>query len=185
MVFFVFKERHKENSITGKVDISIFVVFLASYTSAWLIVAVTVERWGAVTLPHKAKVLFTRKRSYIAVAAIAMFFIVFDIPYLLTFGILKIPVPNVDSLSNTTSVELSSNSTLATEGGLEKTINVCAPDKYYILFPYTGWMAYGLAAYNLVPFVFLMVGNITIIKVITRASLARKMMSSRGKPCWM
>ena len=109
-----------------------------------------------------------------------MFFIVFNSPYLLTFGVLEIPVPNVDSVSNTTLVELSSYSPLMTEGGLE-TINVCAPDKCYILFPYTGWMAYGLAAYNIVPFVFLMVGNITIITVITRASAARQRMSSRGK----
>ena len=136
------------------------------------------ERFGAVTVPHKAKVLFTRRGSYIAVAAIAMFFIVFNVPYLLTFGI---PIPDVDPSIGGSSGEVSSNSPFTTERSFEKTINVCAPDKNYILFPYTGWMSYGLAAYNIVPFLVLMVGNITIITVITRASAARKRMSSRGK----
>ena len=138
----------------------------------------TVERFGAVTVPHRAKALFTRKKSYIVVAAIAMFFIVFNVPYLLTSGIVKIITAKVDSVINASSGELPSNSPFTTEGGPEKTINVCAPDKNYILFPYTGWMSYVLAAYNIVPFLFLMVGNITIITVITRASAVRKKMSS-------
>ena len=48
------------------------------------------ERLGAVSLPHKAKVLFTRKRSYISIAAITAFFLIFYTRIILTFGIVKI-----------------------------------------------------------------------------------------------
>ena len=75
------------------------------------------ERLGAVTLPHKAKILFTRKRSYIAVAVISILFIIFNAPFLVTFGIVKIPVKHIDSVTNDAVEELPSDGSLTTENG--------------------------------------------------------------------
>ena len=88
---------------------------VASSVSAWLIVAVTMERLGAVSLPHKAKVLFTRKRSYISIAAIAAFFFIFYTRIILTFGIVKILPANSSNVDD----------------GMEETLN----NKTYFVSP--------------------------------------------------
>ena len=145
------------------------------------------ERLGAVTLPHKAKILFTRKRSYIAVAVISIFFIIFNAPFLVTFGIVKIPVKHIDSVTNDAVVELPSDSPLTTENDLEENIAICSPNKNKFFIPYRIWMWYPMAAYNVVPFLILFVSNITIITIITRATATRRTLSSHGKyisnPC--
>ena len=142
-----------------------------------MIVGVTVERLGAVTLPHKAKILFTRKRSYIAVFAISLVFCIFNAPFLFTFGIVK----NTVSESSDALVELSSNGSLATESILETITTTCSPRKNNFFIPYKIWTWYPMAAYNVVPFLILLASNITIITIITRAAAKRKTMSSRGK----
>ena len=139
------------------------------------------ERLAAVTLPHKTKVLFTRKRSYIAVAIISIFFIIFNAPFLVTFGIFKIPVTNMDSVSDDAVMEFPSANSLTTENGLETTINICSPNKNKFFIPYSIWTWYPMASYNVVPFLILLVSNITIITHITRATARRRMLSSHGK----
>ena len=61
------------------------------------------------------------------------------------------------------------------------TNNICSPDKNEYLFPTSVWMWYDLASYNFVPFLIILVGNISIIILITKASSARKRMSTQGK----
>ena len=139
------------------------------------------ERLGAVTLPHKAKILFTRKRSYIAVAAIVIFFIIFNAPFLVTFGIVKIPVTNIDPISDDAKMEFPSESSLTTENGLETVISICSPNKNKFFIPYRIWMWYPMASYNVVPFFILLISNITIITHITRATARRRMLSTHGK----
>ena len=139
--------------------------FVASDTSAWLIVAVTAERLGIVSLPHKAKSLFTRKRSYIVISSIAMFFIIFNTRIIFTFGIFKIALTNNGNI---------------TDGLINHEMSICSPDKNQYLFPTTVWMWFDLAWYNIIPFVVILLCNIGIIVIVTRATTARRHMATQG-----
>ena len=59
-------------------NIYLFVSFLGSHTSTWLIVAVTIDRFISVTFPLKANHMCTPGKAKIVVAAIVMTFAVFD-----------------------------------------------------------------------------------------------------------
>ena len=168
-----------KNSFTAVISLLFYdnvISILASFTSAWLIVAVTVERLGAVSLPHKAKLLFTRGRSYVATAVISVFFVISNTRIFMTFDIVKIPIPNVEIISD----EIFGLNNSMEEYNLT-TNNICSPDKNQYLFPTKVWMWYDLASYNFLPFLIILVGNISIIILITKASSARKRMSSQGK----
>ena len=119
--------------------------------SAWLIVAVTAERLGVVTLPHKAKILFTQKRSWIVIASIAAFFCVFNTYIFMTYGTIKIVFSNFDfvgdafqeSLTNLTTMPSVLPGTSKMEG--EQHVTVCSPGKNKYLFPPAVWVWFDLA----------------------------------------
>ena len=152
-----------------------------------MIVAVTVERLGAVSLPHKAKVLFTRKRSYISIAAITAFFLIFYTRIILTFGIVKIlPVNgNIaedgmdENLNNETSFVSPSDEPVV-ESDKQLAISICSPGKNWYLFAPGVWNWFDLAWYTCAPFVIILFCNIGIILIVTRATAARKQMAIQG-----
>ena len=100
----------------------------------------------------------------------------------MTFGIVKIPITKTKIIRN--EIFGANNSVEEQTTNFEdepNTNNICSPDKNEYLFPTSVWMWYDLASYNFVPFLIILVGNISIIILITKASSARKRMSTQGK----
>ena len=117
-----------------------------------------------------------------ATAVISLFFVISNTRILMTFGIVKIPITKMEMISDEI---FSANNSVeeyvtSSEDDLN-TNNICSPDKNQYLFQTSVWMWYDLASYNFVPFLIILVGNISIIILITKASSARKRMSTQGK----
>ena len=144
--------------------------------------AVTVERLGVVSLPHKAKILFTRKRSCIVIALITIFFCASNTRIFMTFGTIKILLNNMDLVDDAIHDNMTNLTTMAIgqEAEGESYIMICTPEKSKYLLPTTVWMFFNLTWYNLVPFLVILFCNICIIIIVTRATSARKHMATQG-----
>ena len=186
-------QKQVENQVPPPIRHNLFLkavvlFFPASSVSAWLIVGVTVERLGAVSLPHRAKVLFTRRRSYISIACITAFFFIFYTRIIMTFGIVKIfldePVADIPVQIpglNGSSTVYPTEETLINKDKEETILNICSPSKHWYMFSPGTWVWFDLVWYSYAPFFIILFCNIAIIIIVTRASSARKHMAGQGK----
>ena len=69
----------------------VFLLMTSKCLSAWLIVAVTVERLIIVCLPHRAKVLATRKRAWVVISIVTLLSCSMFILVLCTYGLVERP----------------------------------------------------------------------------------------------
>lgn len=120
--------------------IHVFLVYLGTQCSSWLLVAVTCERFIGVWLPHWVKHGCTKKTSLLIIGIIVGFLSVLNVHWL--YGFSQFTVPD----------------------GNETYIYVCrAMTEDYYTFLSDIWPWIDLCVFCAVPFTILLLGNISII----------------------
>ena len=129
--------------------------YWTSYTSAWLLVSVTVERCVSVWFPHKVKTFCTKRKTYIIIIAIILIMALINAHYLYGLG------DKFDTAENVTYCD-----------------SIYDDHDYFFTFI---WPWVDLSIYSLLPSTILTVCNISIIfKVISSNRRILRDSSVRG-----
>ena len=121
-------------------------VFYVSHTASWILVCLTLERFVAVIFPHYCR-LFTKARAAIILAFIILILLIFDLHFFWTFHLQEHTSQYIDPLTNTTK---------------NHTTRVCWVYKEHEDFLTNTWPWIDLALFSLLPFMFIIIGNISI-----------------------
>ncbi|XP_041363533.1 growth hormone secretagogue receptor type 1-like [Gigantopelta aegis] len=128
----------EHNSVACKIHT--WVVYWATYTSAWLLVSVTLERCVSVWFPHKVKLIFTKRKTYIIIVTVIVFMAGLSAHYLFGRGFI------IKTEDNETIVDLCDN--------ISENYN-------YFDLEIWSWVDYSI--YSVIPSFILAVCNISII----------------------
>ena len=147
----VFDMDVRELSETG-CKLHVFLVYLGTQLSSWLLVAVTSERFIGVWCPHRVKTGCTTKTALIVIVLIVVSLALLNVHWLYGMGTYRVVIENVTFTLDCYSVY----------------------DEHYDFLSFT-WPWIDLCVFCLVPFSVLLVGNISIIlKVIYSKHKTRK-----------
>jgi hypothetical protein len=128
-----------------------FTTFFFFHFSSWNVMLVTVERWISVIYPFKAKVVCTAKTTYITLVTVS----------LLLFAL---------------------NAHILFFEKLNERTNVCikATDAYLEFWDFT-WRWIDFVAYTCIPFLVILVCNVSILVVVIRSYNHRKQLQNPGR----
>ena len=130
----------------------LFCVYWSSDFASWMVASISVERVVAVLFPHKAKIIFTRKRALLYIASIALFLTVVNAFLLGAYS-------------------------LKTQGSYACNI---AGDTYKS-FVFNVWPWIDFTLYSIVPFLVIVICNTAIISKLRLRKKHRDEMASDSK----
>ena len=129
-----------------------FLSYYGTHIASWIIVCLTSERFVAVSFPHYCKILFTQARAAIALAFIIFILLVFDMHFFWTHHLQEYTRQYHYIDLQTTTI-------------ITHTKKVCSINnhiKQHVDFKANVWPWMDITLFSLLPFVFIVVGNITI-----------------------
>ena len=135
----------EDNSYVCKFHI--WATYWVTYCASWLLVAVTVERCVSVWFPHKVKLIFTKRRTYIIIATVIVVMVLLSAHYVFGRGF------NIGSENNMTVVYLCDNIS-----------------KMYGEFEMKVWPWIDYTIYSVIPSTILILCNISIIHKVMSSS---------------
>ena len=121
--------------------------YWVTYSASWLLVAVTVERCVSVWFPHKVKLIFTKRRTYIIIATVIVLMALLSAHYLYGRALY------IDTFENVTVVYLCDN-----------------VSEMYNEFEMKVWPWIDYSIYSVIPSTILILCNISIIHKVLSSS---------------
>ena len=142
-------------ALTG-CKIHVFLVYFIKHLSAWLLVAVALERFISVWFPLRAKTICTHRNAAFGITVIAVALVGINMHIFWTFGEKTVPIAN----SNRTHRD------------------ACTYRRQFDFFFQEIWPGLEASVYTYIPFTIMLVFNTLIIFRLARARLLRKRLSA-------
>ena len=136
--------------------IHIFLVYFINHLSAWLLVAVALERFISVWFPFRAKTICTHRNAALGVCAIAVALVGINLHFFWTYGERIVHIAD-------------SNRTLR---------NACHHREHFDTFLKEIWPGLEASIFTYIPFTIMLVCNTLIIFRLARARLQRRHLSA-------